>query len=121
MKVGQKMEEMASEAQHAKDLQEWHQNERKPQMFRYAAGNRSEHVDNDVNEMLNMYRKSIENSGVRVVSGDSLVSSYFNNFQDVTHCSYHMLHVFSSRYIMLHPTLCKNTHSNYLPSSVCHP
>lgn len=72
MKVGQKMEEMASEAKHAKDLHEWHQKERKPQMFRYAAGNSSEHVDTDVNEMLNMYRKSIENSGVRIVPGDSL-------------------------------------------------
>ena len=76
MKVGQKMEEMASDAQHGKDLHEWHQRERKPQMFRYAAGQHSiDHVDNDVNEMLNMYRKSVENSGVRIVPGDTLVSA----------------------------------------------
>ena len=113
MKVGQHMEEMASETQHAKDLHEWHQKERKPQMFRYAARkDSSDHVDNDVNEMLNMYRKSIENSRVRIVPGDSLVSTCVH-FVIIRQRSYYIFRVFCSRYIMLHPTLYKSILSNY--------
>jgi len=77
MKVGQKMEQMATEAHHAKEVEEWHQKERKPQMFRYlGGGGGSDHRDSDVRQqemqMMNVYRKSIENSGVRIVPGDSL-------------------------------------------------
>jgi len=75
LKLNQKMEEMATEAHHAKDLHQWQQKERKPQMFRYAGGS-DDHRESDVRDqeiqMMNMYRKSIENSGVRIVPGKSL-------------------------------------------------
>ena len=66
MKVGQKMEQMATEAHHAKEVEEWLQEERKPQMFRYlGSGGIDDHRDSDVRQqemqMMNVHRKSIEN------------------------------------------------------------
>jgi len=73
------MEEMAEEAHHAKDLQKWQDNneqERQPKMFGYVRGKEDDHRASEIRDqelqMTNMYRNSIENSGVRIVPGASL-------------------------------------------------
>lgn len=75
LKVNQKKEKMAAEQQHARELHEWHEkmNVRKPKMFPYAGGSGNQSVGKEHDtHMVELYRTSVKNSGVRIVPGDSL-------------------------------------------------
>lgn len=69
MKLSNSMEEMASKSDHAKDVSEWaekHHEERKQSLQRTQ-------TDTGLEKQLHaMYKKSVEESGVRIVPGDTL-------------------------------------------------
>jgi len=64
-KINQKMEEMASEAEYAKNLHQWHNDN-------HMKGNKTLNRTDTNSNMMDLYLMNVQNSGVRIVPGDIL-------------------------------------------------
>lgn len=64
-KINQKMEEMASESEYTKNLHQWHNDN-------YMKGNKTLSRNDTNSNMMDLYLMNVQNSGVRIVPGDSL-------------------------------------------------
>mmetsp|Transcript_20069 Transcript_20069/g.28253 ORF Transcript_20069/g.28253 Transcript_20069/m.28253 type:complete len:215 (-) Transcript_20069:1246-1890(-) len=69
-KLNHKMREMANEYEHSKEVTQWAENNRKQNLTQTSSiSSKSEDTEK---QLLALYKKSVADSGVRIVSGDNL-------------------------------------------------
>jgi len=98
MKLNHKMREMASEAEHSREVSEWAEKQQKQEQSDDSSSGRSSNTGNGNNTLKRkasakgvtdrhlhaLYKRSVEESGVRIVPGDTLGAHHMaaNFFQE---------------------------------------